>query len=83
MAPFAAATWRDPIAAIVPRSRLAAAGVTIEDVVAAITHYTATEATVTEERIGVVGNRDFRGEPGYLVIAAGYRNSPIPRKSPP
>ena len=71
-----AVSWRDPIAAVVPQERLDHAGVTIEDVKAAILHYTCTDAVVTEEKIGTVGLRDFRGGPGYLVIAAGYRNGP-------
>lgn len=71
-----APTWKDEIVACVPDSRLKAAGVTIEDVVASIEFYTATKARVSREVFGVLGTRDFRGESGYLVRADGYRKGP-------
>lgn len=71
-------TWRDRIGAIVTGEALAKAGVTIDDVREAVIHYTATEPTITSERIaGTALDGHFAAEkPGYLVIAAGYSAGP-------
>lgn len=64
------ADWKARIAALVTDTQLAAAGVTIDQVNAAIEFYTATKPTTTREKIAPTG------EPGYLVLADGYRAGP-------
>lgn len=69
-------SWKDPIAALVPQSELDASGVTIQDVAEAVEFFTATTASITAEKIGRIGSRDFRGAPGFLVLADGYCMGP-------
>ncbi len=70
-------SWRDPIGAIVIASDLAVAGLTIEDVSAAVEHYTATAAKVTAYPIKGTGLVEFlTPEPGFFVEAKGYRAGP-------
>jgi len=63
-------SWKDRIAALVTDAQLTAAGVTIEQVNASIAFFTATMPTTTREKIGT------SEEPGYLVLAKGYRAGP-------
>jgi hypothetical protein len=56
-----ASHWKDPIKAVVPRDKLVAEGLTIEDVRAAVSYYTTTEPHV------------FETVHGFFVEAAGYR----------
>ena len=70
-------SWRDPICELVLTADLEAQGLTIADVESAIRFYTATEPTVTAEQIGSTPFVNFlNGQPGFLVVAAGYRAGP-------
>ncbi len=70
-------SWRDEIAALVLDSDLVAAGVTTDDIREAVAYYTATEATITTERIGGLSHVHFlEAVPGYFVRAKGYRAGP-------
>lgn len=76
----AAVSWKEQIAALVLRSELVAAGVTIQDVAAAVEFYTATKAMVSAERIGLraheIDQKVRAGRLGYLVMADGYAAGP-------
>lgn len=72
-------SWRDRIAAVVTDAELAEAGVTIAEVREAVAFYTATEASVSRERIAkTLPNKrgKTKNELGYLVMADGYRAGP-------
>ncbi len=71
------ASWKDPICALVLDEDLTAKGITIDEVKESIVFFTATEATVTREKIGgTVTERFSEPKDGYLVRAEGYRRGP-------
>lgn len=66
--------WRAPIWAFVAQSVLDDSGITTKDIRMAITHYTATEATVISLRAGEKHQRCVG--PGFIFTAKGYRAGP-------
>lgn len=66
--------WRAPIRAFVTAAQLDESGLTLNNVIEAVTHYTATGARVHPI---AKGERHELGEgPGYVVTAKGYRAGP-------
>lgn len=64
--------WREQVSAVLTKGDLEVAGMTIDDVKAAVEFMTATEATVREV---VIGAGEGRGV-GWVVQADGYRRGP-------
>ena len=66
--------WRDQIACMLFDSELEAAHATIDEVEQAIKFMTATDAVVSHH--AVCRTWDAHEEPGWLIIAPGYRAGP-------
>ena len=74
----ASVSWKDPICSLVTERDLAAAGLTIDDIVEAVMFYTATPAVVRAAQIGSDDCGVKFNEPvsGWMVMADGYSAGP-------
>lgn len=61
--------WKETVSAVLSNADLAAANVTLDDVVASVEFMTATKATVTN-------TTNTKSECAYIVRADGYRRGP-------
>lgn len=68
--------WKDTIHAVLLASDLETAGVTIDEVAAAIEFFTSTKAKVTETTLSGNFRTEFPNPKLYVVEADGYRRGP-------